>query len=279
MKKFFILGLLSLFGIADAAYLTYEHYQQVTPPCTVNHLLPIVSDCGKVLRSSYSVMFGVPLAVFGIVQYSFLLLAIILLAVFRKKIFAYWVILQSMIGAVFSLYFMYIQIGILKSICTYCTLSALISFVIFFLVSKFFFREKTSLRLNIIAFLYQYIMKPILFLLDPEFIHNIMIARGELIGKTFIKNIFNWKFNYSSKKLKQNIAGINFEGPVGLAAGFDYNGQLTQVLYSLGFGFQSIGTVTNLPCEGNSYPRLGRLLKSRSLMVNKGFRNNGAVLI
>ena len=83
MKKFFILGLLSLFGIADAAYLTYEHYQQVTPPCTVNHLLPIVSDCGKVLRSSYSVMFGVPLAVFGIVQYSFLLLAIILLAVFR----------------------------------------------------------------------------------------------------------------------------------------------------------------------------------------------------
>lgn len=279
MKKFFILGLLSLFGIADAAYLTYEHYQQVTPPCTVNHLLPIVSDCGKVLRSSYSVMFGVPLAVFGIVQYSFLLLAIILLAVFRKKIFAYWVILQSMIGAVFSLYFMYIQIGILKSICTYCTLSALISFVIFFLVSKFFFREKASLRLNTIAFLYQYIMKPILFLLDPEFIHNIMIARGELIGKTFIKNIFNWKFNYSSKKLKQNIAGINFEGPVGLAAGFDYNGQLTQVLYSLGFGFQSIGTITSLPNEGNPYPRLGRLLKSRSLMVNKGFRNNGAVLI
>ncbi len=279
MKKFFLLGLLSLLGFADAAYLTYEHYQQVTPPCTVNHVLPIVSDCGKVLRSSYSVMFGVPLAVFGIVQYSFLFLAIILLAIYRKKIFAYWVILQSMVGAVFSLYFMYIQIGILKSICTYCTLSALISFVIFFLVAKFFFREKASLRLNILAFLYQYILKPVLFLLDPEFIHNIMVARGELIGKTFIKNIFNWKLNYSSKKLKQNIVGINFEGPVGLAAGFDYNGQLTQVLYPLGFGFQSIGTITNLPCEGNPYPRLGRLIKSRSLMVNKGFKNNGAVLI
>lgn len=279
MKKFFLLGLLSLLGLADAAYLTYEHYQQVTPPCTVNHVLPIVSDCGKVLRSSYSVMFGVPLAVFGVVQYSFLFLAIILLAIYRKKIFAYWVILQSMVGAIFSLYFMYIQIGILKSICTYCTLSALISFVIFFLVAKFFFREKASLRLNILAFLYQNILKPFLFLLDPEFIHNIMVARGELIGKTFIKNIFNWKLNYSSKKLKQNIAGINFEGPVGLAAGFDYNGQLTQVLYSLGFGYQSIGTITSLPNEGNPYPRLGRLIKSRSLMVNKGFRNNGAVLI
>lgn len=276
MKKFFILGLLSLFGLADAAYLTYEHYQQVVPPCTVNRLLPIASDCGKVLRSSYSVMFGVPLAVFGVVQYSFLLLVIILLAVFRKKIFAYWVIMQSMIGAVFSLYFMYIQIDILKSICTYCTLSALISFVIFFFVAKFFFKEKTSLRLNIIAFFYQNIMKPIFFLLDPEFIHSIMVAQGELIGKTFLKNIFNWKLNYSSKKLKQNIEGINFVGPVGLAAGFDYEAKLTQVLYSLGFGFQSIGTITNLPYEGNPYPRLGRLPKSKSLMVNKGFKNLGA---
>ncbi len=276
MKKFFILALLSLFGIADAAYLTYEHYQQVTPPCTVNHLLPIASDCGKVLRSSYSVMFGIPLAVFGIIQYSFLLLVIILLAVYRKKIFAYWVILQSMIGAIFSLYFMYIQIGILKSICTYCTLSALISFVIFFLVAKFFFREKASLRLDIIAFFYQNIMKPVLFLLDPEFIHNIMVARGELIGKTFIKHILNWKLNYSSPKLKQKIAGINFSGPVGLAAGFDYEARLTQALYSLGFGFQTVGTITSLPYEGNPYPRLGRLPKSRSLMVNKGFKNPGA---
>src|SRR3989338_4080846 len=121
MKKFFLLILLSLLGIADAAYLTFEHYQQVIPPCTINRLLPIASDCGKVLRSSYSVMFGVPLAVFGVVQYLLLLTAIILLAVYRKKISAYWLILQSMIGAIFSLYFMYVQLVILKSICLYCT--------------------------------------------------------------------------------------------------------------------------------------------------------------
>ncbi|MEK7097034.1 MAG: dihydroorotate dehydrogenase 2, partial [Patescibacteria group bacterium] len=47
-------------------------------------------------------------------------------------------------------------------------------------------------------------------------------------------------------------------------------------LYSLGFGFQSVGTITNLHYEGNPYPRLGRLPKSRSLMVNKGFKNLGA---
>ena len=119
-------------------------------------------------------------------------------------------------------------------------------------------------------------MKPFLFLLDPEFIHNIMVARGELIGKTFVKNYFNWKLNYASKKLKQKISGINFNGPIGLSAGFDYEAKLTQVLYSLGFGFQTVGTITNMPYEGNTRPRLGRLPKSRSLMVNKGFRNNGA---
>ena len=277
LKQYFFLILFIIFGIIDAGYLTYEHYQQVIPPCTVNRFFPIASDCGKVLRSSYSIMFGVPLAVFGIIQYSLLLIALISLIIFRKKVFAYWIILQSMIGAIFSLYFMYIQLAILKSICIYCTLSALISFIIFFLSYKIFYKERFFLRLTIIAFIYQTIIKPVFFLFDAEFIHNLMVSRGELFGKTFIKNYFNWKLNYQSQiKLKQTVAGINFSGPVGLAAGFDYNAQLTQVLFSLGFGFQSVGTITNLSYEGNPLPRLGRLPKSRSLMVNKGFRNLGA---
>ena len=106
-----------------------------------------------------------------------------------------------------------------------------------------------------------------------------MVSRGELIGKTFVKNFLNWKLNYSSKKLKQKIAGIDFAGPVGLAAGFDYEARLTQILYSLGFGFKTVGTITNIPYEGNPYPSLGRLPKSRSLMVNKGFKNIGAKAI
>lgn len=273
---FLLLSSLSLLGIIDAGYLTYEHYQQVIPPCTVNRFFTIISDCGKVLNSSYSIMFGVPLAVAGVFQYSLLLIAIITLMIFRKKVFAHWIIFQSMIGAIFSLYFMYIQLVILKSICIYCTLSALISFIIFFLSYKIFYKERFFLRLTIIAFIYQKIIKPVFFLFDPEFIHNLAVSRGEMFGKTFIKNFFNWKLNYQSQKLKQKIAGINFSGPVGLAAGFDYNAKLTQILYSLGFSFQSVGTITNLPYEGNPPPRLGRLPKSRSLMVNKGFKNLGA---
>ena len=174
---------------------------------------------------------------------------------------------------------MYLQLVVLKSICIYCTLSALISFTIFFLSYKIFYKERFFIRLTVFSFLYQKILKPILFLTDAEFIHDTMIMIGENIGKTFVKNYFNWKLNYQSKKLKQKIFGINFFGPVGLAAGFDYNGQFTQVLSSLGFGFQTVGTITNLPYEGNPKPRLGRLPKSQSLMVNKGFKNLGAKAI
>ncbi len=280
LKKFLFLIPFIILGIVDAGYLAYEHYRQIIPPCTVNRFLPIASDCGKVLTSSYSIMFGVPLAVFGVLQYSFLLIAVIVLIIFRKRIFSYWIIVQSTIGAVFSLYLMYIQLVILKSICLYCTLSALISFIIFFLSYKIFYKERFALRLTTIAFAYQKIVRPIFFLFDSEFIHNLLVFKGELIGRTFfVKNYFNWKLNYHSSKIKQRTAGISFSGPVGLAAGFDYDARLTQILSSLGFSFQTIGTITNFPYEGNPAPRLGRLPKSRSLMVNKGFKNKGAVKI
>jgi dihydroorotate dehydrogenase subfamily 2 len=60
-----------------------------------------------------------------------------------------------------------------------------------------------------------------------------------------------------------------------LAAGLDYNGRLTSFIPTLGFGFESTGTVTHGAYNGNKKPRLGRLVKSRSLLVNKGFKSIG----
>jgi len=94
VKRLVLLIIFTVFGIIDAGYLTYEHYQQVIPPCTINRLLPIASDCGKVLSSSYSVVFGVPLSAFGVFQYSLLLIAIISLIIYRKKIYVYFIILK-----------------------------------------------------------------------------------------------------------------------------------------------------------------------------------------
>jgi dihydroorotate dehydrogenase len=63
--------------------------------------------------------------------------------------------------------------------------------------------------------------------------------------------------------------------PLGLSAGFDTNGKLPKVMEALGFGYVSVGTVTLKPCAGNDRPRLGRLVAARSLLVNKGLRNEG----
>lgn len=76
--------------------------------------------------------------------------------------------------------------------------------------------------------------------------------------------------------LKKTHFGITFPSPIGLAAGFDYEARLTGMLPFLGFGFHTIGTITNLPYNGNPPPMLSRLIDRKSLIVNKGFKNLGA---
>lgn len=130
--------------------------------------------------------------------------------------------------------------------------------------------------LKVYAYAYRNLTKRFLFLFDPEFVHGFITGIGEKVGRfgisrSLIKKIFYVRI----KSLSQEIAGINFENPVGLAAGFDYQARLTKILPSLGFGFQTIGTITNHPYGGNPKPLLGRLPKSKSLMVNKGFKNPG----
>lgn len=274
-----LLLLLSLAGLADSVYLTYEHFNKVIPPCTVNTFLPILSDCGKVLTSPYAIMFGIPLAVLGLIHYGSLSTWIVSSLVTKKKIFRYFIVLQSIVGAIASLYFMYIQFGIIGSICIYCTISALVSFIIVAIVYRILKRERFELHTGVYAFFYQNFAKRFFFLLDAEFIHTVMVSRGKFLATTPLMKFVGSKLIYKDPSLKQRAAGITFENPVGLAAGFDYNADLTEALYYLDFGFQSVGTITNMAYAGNPYPRLGRLPKSRSLMVNKGFKNKGAKVI
>lgn len=125
-------------------------------------------------------------------------------------------------------------------------------------------------------FLYKNILKPILFLYPADKVHTLFLKMGHFMGKIPVKRWFFGKiFKYENEILNQKVLGINFLNPLGLAAGFDYDADLIQILPSVGFGFETIGTITNLPYEGNPSPMLGRLPKSRSLLVNKGFKNEG----
>ncbi len=124
--------------------------------------------------------------------------------------------------------------------------------------------------------IYTRVLKPIFFCLDPEKIHETMGEVGERLGSCRLGRAATKRlFAYKHPALEQTIAGIRFSNPVGLAAGWDYEGNLPSLLGSIGFGFGTVGTVTNGAYEGNPLPRLGRLPKSRSLLVNKGFKNRG----
>ena len=86
-------------------------------------------------------------------------------------------------------------------------------------------------------------------------------------------------WDYENPILSQNLVGLVFKNPIGLSAGFDYNADLVEILPSIGFGFNTIGTLTIESYAGNPPPMLGRLPKSKSLLVNKGFRNEGVAKV
>lgn len=128
--------------------------------------------------------------------------------------------------------------------------------------------------------IYQNLIRPVLFKLDPERIHNVFLSLGEFFGRFwFFRRLFSLFFNYKNKKLKNTIAGINFKNPVGLAAGYDKNAKLMKILPSMGFGFEEVGSITGVSCEGNPKPRLLRLPKDKALVVNYGLRNDGAKVL
>jgi dihydroorotate dehydrogenase len=119
-------------------------------------------------------------------------------------------------------------------------------------------------------------LKKILFLQDAEKVHDRFMNLGEKLGNTFpSKALTSFLFSYHNPMLEQEILKIKFPNPIGLAAGFDYEARLTQILPEVGFGHHTIGSITFDKYEGNAPPRLGRLPKSRSLLVNKGLKSTG----
>src|SRR3989344_9510162 len=222
--------------------------------------------------------FKVIISLVGLVNYLVLMGFVVLSIKAGKKIFRYLSLLQTLVGLVVSVYLMYLQFFVIGSICLYCTASALISFGLFYFIWTKFSGERKRLAAIKINVLYKHFIKNILFLIDPEVVHANMLVVGEFAGKSnLIRKSAEIFLKSKDTRLSQKIYGIGFDNPIGLAAGFDYEARLTQFLPSLNFGFMSVGTVTNMPYEGNPKPMLGRLPMSKSLMVNKGFKSSGSI--
>lgn len=135
-------------------------------------------------------------------------------------------------------------------------------------------------RNRVSRFLYQAIFKRIAFRIDPETVHDAVVRFGAFLGShRLTRKITAALFDYADPALEQIVSGIRFPNPVGLAAGFDKNAQLADILPAVGFGFAEVGSVTGEPCAGNPKPRLWRLKKSRALVVYYGLKNDGAAAV
>ena len=124
--------------------------------------------------------------------------------------------------------------------------------------------------------MYKRVIRPILFLFDPEWVHYFSFAAIRVLHCIPFMGGLVRKL-YSSKKpsLQKEVFGIHFPNPVGLAAGFDKDAKLFRELSNFGFGFIEIGTVTPKPQGGNPKPRLFRLKKDKGIINRMGFNNEG----
>ncbi|EJB80710.1 quinone-dependent dihydroorotate dehydrogenase [Helicobacter pylori] len=123
------------------------------------------------------------------------------------------------------------------------------------------------------------LVKKYLFSLDAEIAHEkVCQILRTLSSSPFLCRLIYSQWGYKNPKLENEILGLNFPNPLGLAAGFDKNASMLRALIALGFGYLEAGTLTNIAQSGNEKPRLFRHIEEESLQNAMGFNNYGAIL-
>jgi len=119
------------------------------------------------------------------------------------------------------------------------------------------------------------LLRPLFFSLDPEEAHHFALNTLKLLQASLVAPVPP----LSDLRLSQELWGLRFPNPVGLAAGYDKNAQVPLAWPALGFGFAELGTVTAKAQAGNPKPRIFRLEKDAALINRLGFNNDGAIAI
>ncbi len=118
-----------------------------------------------------------------------------------------------------------------------------------------------------------HLARKLLFLQDPERIHGSAVRVLRFLGRPDVSRRIRPR---PPAQLRVSCLGLEFESPVGLAAGFDKGEVVAPGLLALGFGHVEVGTITPRPQVGNPTPRLFRLPEHRALLNRMGFNNEGA---
>lgn len=111
------------------------------------------------------------------------------------------------------------------------------------------------------------LLRPALFALDPETAHGLALGAMKVLPAGPPPRI--------GGPLESSVAGLTFPNPLGMAAGFDKDGEVPDALLGLGFGFAEVGSITPLPQAGNPRPRLFRLAEDRAVINRMGLNNGG----
>jgi dihydroorotate dehydrogenase len=109
--------------------------------------------------------------------------------------------------------------------------------------------------------------KPFIFALEAERAHGLTIAG--------LKTVPMGPAPQSDPVLATTVAGLDFVNPIGMAPGFDKNGEVPNALIRMGFGFAEVGTLTPLAQAGNPKPRIFRLVEDKAVINRLGFNNRG----
>ncbi|WP_087017434.1 quinone-dependent dihydroorotate dehydrogenase [Thaumasiovibrio subtropicus] len=121
------------------------------------------------------------------------------------------------------------------------------------------------------------IIRPLIFLMDPEDAHYMFKRVGVFLGSNGVtRGLTSFLFDFNHPSLHTQVDGVRYRNPVGLSAGFDKDGELTSIYPSLGFGLAELGSFTGEVCPGNPGKRLFRMVKSKSILVWYGLNNQGA---
>ncbi|MGB0866212.1 MAG: quinone-dependent dihydroorotate dehydrogenase [Granulosicoccaceae bacterium] len=116
------------------------------------------------------------------------------------------------------------------------------------------------------------LLRPALFSLDAERSHDLALS---LLGKPGVPALVQVLYGRRAASKPVKLLGLEFDNPVGLAAGLDKNAKALDGLGACGFGFVEVGTVTPKPQPGNEKPRLFRLPEAQAIINRFGFNNEG----
>lgn len=125
--------------------------------------------------------------------------------------------------------------------------------------------------------MYKQFIRPFLFCFKPETSHSLLLALVRLSAFFPGRHLIRLFHRYEQPALRRELFGLEFRNPVGLAAGFDFNGDHSCELSDFGFSFIEVGSLSSEPQDGGPRPRVFRFRREKALVNRLEARNRGVV--